>query len=367
MALKVMVVDDTIFYRKIIKDVLETIPDIEVVGTVNSGAVALGRIPSLKPDVITLDVEMPGMNGLQVLEEIRKKQFEVTVIMISSKTQAGSEATVQALELGAFDFIAKPDETSIEANVSYLSSVLGKMLGGISRQQVIQRRLRQTVAPSGPSIIPDKAKASAPLKSQPVLRRSLKRTEKSSVVAIGISTGGPNALAQFLPQLPENMDVPILLVQHMPPIFSASLAQSLDRKCALRVKEAENGEVVEINTVYIAAGGKQMKVTSGTGLSKIIRITDDPPENNCKPSVDYLLRSVAREYGSKTTSVIMTGMGSDGKLGVTVANAAGAYTIAQDEASSVVYGMPKVVVDAGLADTVVPLESMAEEILKTIR
>lgn len=359
-----MVVDDTIFYRKIIRDVLESIPGVEVVGTVNSGALALERIPSLMPDVITLDVEMPGMNGLQVLEEIRRKEYDVTVIMISSKTREGSEATVQALELGAFDFIAKPDEASLDANVGYLSSVLKDMLASISRQQVIKNRLRSGIPSQQPASGVSLTPAAEP--AQVVINRPLKRTEKSSVVAIGISTGGPNALAQLLPQLPGDINVPILLVQHMPPVFSASLAQSLDKKCALRVKEAENGEPVEKNTVYIAAGGKQMKVATGTGLSKIIRITDDPPENNCKPSVDYLFRSVAREFGSKTTCVIMTGMGADGKLGTTVSRAAGAITIAQDEATSVVYGMPKAVVDAGLADVVSPLNFIADEILKTL-
>lgn len=357
MALKVMVVDDTIFYRKIIKDVLETLPDIEVVGTVNSGVLALGRIPSLKPDVLTLDVEMPGMNGLQVLEQIRKNHPAIECIMISSKTQEGSEATIKALELGAFDFIAKPDNESVQANLDYLSDALGKMLGLLSRQRSIKDLLRKHPTPVKAPMIP----------AAPAVLKPFRRSEKSAVVAIGVSTGGPNALAQILPQLPGNLNVPILLVQHMPPLFSASLAKSLAKKCSLKVKEAEDGEPVVINTVYVAAGGKQMKVTSGAGYSKIIRITDDPPENNCKPSVDYLFRSVAKEYGSKTTCVVLTGMGVDGKLGVTVSKAAGGFTIAQDAATSVIYGMPKAVIEAGLADVVAPLESIAEEILKTMK
>jgi two-component system chemotaxis response regulator CheB len=170
----------------------------------------------------------------------------------------------------------------------------------------------------------------------------------------------------MLPNLPADINVPVFLVQHMPEVFTASLAKSLNAKCPLTVKEARNGEFVEPNTVYIAAGGMQMKVASGTGFQKLIRITDDPPENSCKPSVDYLFRSVAREYGAKSTCVVMTGMGSDGKLGVTVTRASGSFTIAQDEDSCVVYGMPKMVVDAGLADVVVPLNAIADEIKKTL-
>ncbi|MBU2515654.1 chemotaxis response regulator protein-glutamate methylesterase [bacterium] len=362
MTLKVMVVDDTIFYRKIIKDVLLTIPGVEVVGTVNSGALALNRIPSLKPDLITLDVEMPGMNGLQVLEEIRKKNYDVTCIMISSKTLEGSTATIKALELGAFDFVPKPDDSSAEANIDYLKTHLEKLIGMVTRQ-VRFKWLPKTDTRSGVS----RAKTPAATSVQTPISTRLPRIERSSAIAIGVSTGGPNALATVLPSIPGDINVPIFLVQHMPPLFSASMAKSLDKKCALRVKEAENGETVEANTVYIAEGGKQMKIASGASFSKIIRITDDPPENNCKPSVDYLFRSVAREYGSKTTCVIMTGMGADGKLGVTVTRAAGAYIIAQNEETCVVYGMPKEVVDAGLADVVCPLGQISAEILKTVK
>ncbi len=364
MTLKIMIVDDTIFYRKIIKDILDTLPDIEVVGTVNNGALAVNRIPSLNPDVITLDVEMPGMNGLQVLEEIREKKFDVTCIMVSSKTQEGSEATVKALELGAFDFVAKPDDDTTKGNIEYLTNALGKILALISRQHQIKKRLRQIPSTGISALKPGLLKTSTP--AVPI-DRPFERAEKSAAIAIGISTGGPNALAQMLPKLPADINVPIFLVQHMPPLFSASLARSLDKKCRLSVKEAVNGEKVLPNVVYLAEGGKQMKVASGPGLSKMIRVTDDPPENNCKPAADYLFRSVAREYGSKSTCVIMTGMGNDGKLGVSVNRAAGGFIIAQNEESSVVYGMPKAVVDAGLADIVAPLGNIADEILKTLR
>ena len=368
MKVKVLIVDDTILYRKIINDILVGIPNVEVVGMVNNGKTALSRIVSLKPDLLTLDVEMPIMNGLQVLEEIQRQQLDVQTVMISSKTQRGSEATIKALELGAFDFIAKPDTTSLEENTQAIKKSLQLIIQGISRRLEMKRRFKP-VATAGirqPTLPVNKKPQAVAKPVSKTLTSLLQRTEKSDVIAIGVSTGGPKALGEMLPKLPGDINIPILVVQHMPEVFTASLARSLNAKCALNIKEAENGETVQPNTVYIAAGGKQMKIASGTGFQKVIRITDDPPENNCKPSVDYLFRSVAREYGAKSTCVIMTGMGADGKLGVTVTRASGSFTIAQDEESCVVYGMPKMVVEAGLADVVAPLGRIAEEILKTL-
>ncbi len=355
MPLKVMVVDDTIFYRKIVSDLLGEIEGVEVTGTANNGKIALTKIRTLKPDLLTLDVEMPIMNGLELMEEINRQGLEVGCIMLSSKTQKGSEATMRALELGAFDFISKPDSDSKEENIEVIKTELTRLLKGyIRHRQFRDIPGEKPAAPRKPAV---PAKPAKPLK----------RTEKSQAIAIGISTGGPNSLARVLPDIPGDIGVPIFLVQHMPPVFTASLAQSLDRKCALHVKEAEDGEEVQSNTVYIAPGGRQMKVVSKAGLKKVIKITDDPPENNCRPAVDYLFRSVAREYGSKATCVVMTGMGSDGRLGLSVAKAAGSVGIAQDEASCVVYGMPRAVVNAGLADIISPLDTLALEIVKTVR
>lgn len=354
MKLKVLVVDDTIFYRKIISDVVSEMPDLEVVGTANNGEIALSRIRTLKPDLITLDVEMPIMNGLQLLEAIIKNQLKVDVIMLSSKTLRGSEATVKALELGAFDFITKPDESSAEANRNAIKNDLSKALKAYNRSQEFRFKVS-----SIPKVLIDQSVSET--------IKTFKRDEKSQAIAIGVSTGGPNALAKVIPALPANIGVPIFLVQHIPPVFSASLAKSLDAKSALTVKEAVNGEEVQPNIVYLAPGATQMMVASGIGMKKIIRISPDAPaENNCKPSVDYLFRSVAREYGSKATSVIMTGMGVDGKLGVKVTKASGAFSIVQDAASCVVYGMPKVVIEAGLADVIVPLDHIVDEIKKTL-
>jgi two-component system chemotaxis response regulator CheB len=356
MKIRVLVVDDTIVYRKIVSDILKELPDVEVVGTANNGEIALSRIRSLKPDLLTLDIEMPVMNGLQLLEEIGKQELGVDSVMLSSKTLKGSEATMLALELGAFDFVAKPDHKDPEENKREIKSSLCRVL------RAFNVRKKMGIGLAKPLLT---GKLAPKLGS--AINKPLKRTEKSHVVAIGISTGGPNALSKMIPQLPADLDVPILLVQHMPPVFSASLAASLDKKSALSVKEAVNGEEVKINTVYIAPGGTQMKVASGIGLKKIIRISDDLPENNCKPSVDFLFRSVAREYGSKATCVIMTGMGADGKLGMAVTRASGSVSLAQSGETCVVYGMPKAVIEAGLVDVVAPLDDIARQIVKTIR
>lgn len=351
-----MVVDDTIFYRKIITDILAELDYVEVVATANNGKTALHKIRTLKPDLLTLDVEMPIMNGLELMEKINQQGLNVECIMLSSKTQKSSEATIQALELGALDFIPKPDSDSADDNIKAIKTELTRLL----KEYIYNRRFKEKPGKKPTATL--KKPAAAPKPAEP-----LKRREKSQVIAIGVSTGGPNSLARLLPKIPGDIGIPILLVQHMPPLFTASLAHSLDRKSALKVKEAEDGEEIKANTVYIASGGKQMKVAANNGLKKAIRITDAPPENNCKPSADYLFRSVALEYGSKATFVIMTGMGSDGSKGLSVAKAAGSLAIVQDEASCVVYGMPKAVVEAGLADIVAPLDSLAQEIIKTVQ
>jgi len=365
MIVKVLIVDDTIMYRKIIADVLKTIPNVEVVGTANNGKIALSRIKSLKPDLVTLDVEMPVMNGLETLVAIQQEQLDVECLMFSSLTERGSEVTMKALELGAFDFVLKPDFDGPEKNLLYIQKELSRRLQVFGQQ----RQLRSLLRGKRPTIR-DRGAARKPGEATRILQQTkarVRRVEKSTVVAIGVSTGGPNALTTMLPKLPGDLGVPVLIVQHMPPVFTKSLAASLDKKCALEVKEAVNGELIRNNTVYIAPGGTQMKVASGADVhSKIIRITDDPPENNCKPSVDYLFRSVAREYGSKATGVIMTGMGADGKLGLKEMKSAGVVSIAQDADTSVVYGMPKAVAEAGLVDVVAPLDGIAAEIIKTV-
>ncbi len=374
--LRVLIVDDTIVYRKIVGDVLSGLPYVEVVGSANNGKIAMNRIASLKPDLITLDIEMPEMNGLEVLAQIQKQAPNVGAIVLSTLTHEGGEMTIKALELGAFDFIPKPQAGSLAENSKAVQSLLLPMLKAFSRRQEIKNILtgksplkeqKETKAPDSNLVLKKPTKASGEL-VQRMDRISKSKRSKSEIVAIGISTGGPNALAKMMPDIPSNIGVPILIVQHMPPIFTESLAKSLDSKCAIDIREARDGENLMPNTALIAPGGKQMKVAaSPDGQNRIIRITNDPPENSCRPSVDYLFRSVSHHYIGRATGVIMTGMGSDGSLGIKLMKRNGSTIIAQNEASCTVFGMPKEPIEAGDADLVTPLENIALEITNTVK
>ncbi len=372
--LRVLVVDDTIVYRTAVSNVLSEIPGVEVVGVAHNGKIAMSKIASLKPDLLTLDIEMPVMNGIEVLSELQKSYPNVGAVMVSTLTTDGGVMTMKALELGAFDFILKPQsknqaeskkqlkealvpivrEFRLSRNASSLLSKKGRFQ---KASRPVQRKPLRPLTKTGASV------STAGKTSTPVARRG-----KAEIITIGISTGGPNALTQMLPKLPGDIGVPIVVVQHMPPVFTKSLAASLNSKCALTVKEAVDREPLQNNTVYIAPGGKQMKlVASADGTNRQIKITQDPPENSCRPSADYLFRSVGDYYVGRTTAVIMTGMGSDGTKGLQVLNQKGATIIAQDEASCVVFGMPKAPIESGLADVVAPLNKIAEEIVKTVR
>ncbi|MGD9211133.1 MAG: chemotaxis response regulator protein-glutamate methylesterase [Desulfobacteraceae bacterium] len=363
-SLKVLVVDDTVVYRKIVSDVLAEIPEIEVVGTAHNGKAALSKIDSLKPDLMTLDIEMPEMNGLKVLESLRQKRSDVGVIMLSTLTSEGGEMTMKALELGAFDFIPKPQSGTMQENRKVVKDAIVPIINAFKRSQNIRNIL---AGKSSKSVLKKESYTSSPLqKPRQFIKTSITKL-KSEIVAIGISTGGPKALAEMLPKIPNNIGVPILIVQHMPPFFTQSLANSLDAKCHITIKEAMNNEPIAPNYAYIAPGGKQMRIEAGSdGKKRIIKITDDPPENSCKPSVDYLFRSIADHYVGRATGVIMTGMGSDGTKGLRQMKENGATIIAQNEESCVVFGMPKEPIESGLADIVVSLNNIASEILKTI-
>ena len=373
--LRVLVVDDTIVYRKAVSDIIEEIPGVELAGVAHNGKIALDRIRHLQPDILTLDIEMPELNGLEVLAELRRQKSDVGAIMLSTLTASGSSMTIKALELGAFDFILKPaGRGTLSESKDELKNILEPLLRAFALTRKIA--LPATRKSSGSTAHPPTAiDTSSPHTKRressgihDLALKPAKRFAKSEIVAIGISTGGPNALAKMLPQLPANLGVPLLIVQHMPPVFTQTLANSLDRKCALTVKEAENGEEILPNHVYIAPGGFHMKILAGAdGQTRKIQITDDPPENSCKPSADYLFRSVADYYVGRATAVIMTGMGSDGAKGLQVLKTKSAHIIGQDEQSCVVYGMPKTPAEQGITDIEVPLEKIAEEIIKSVR
>ena len=376
MPIKVLIVDDTILYRKVIGDILKSEKDIEVVGTANNGKIAISRIASLKPDLLTLDIEMPVCNGLEVLEYLRHNHPHIGAIMLSSLTRKGGDMTIKALELGAFDFMPKPEGGSMAENQAFIKNDLIAKIKMYARRQSSHRRFKG-ISPATPPVKASqttgtarttatatvKAKTAAPGQTVAAKKRSL----ASTIIAIGISTGGPNALTRMMPMLTAPIGAPIVIVQHMPPLFTKSLADSLNSKCSITVKEAEDGEILKNDVAYIAPGGKQMKIAAHPGGHGKVKITDDAPENNCKPSADYLFRSVASIYKERATGVIMTGMGNDGTKGLRLIKRHGSPVIAQDEASCVVYGMPKEAVNAGVVDISLPLDRIAAEIIKTTK
>lgn len=364
--LRVLVVDDTIVYRKVVADVLGELPGVVVVGSAHNGKIAMKKIAALKPDLLTLDIEMPEMDGLAVLRRMATDAPHVGAIMLSAYTREGSEMTLKALELGAFDFIPKPQTKSFQENRAELKKTITPVIKAFTRLMEVRRILKDMPknayqgSTTTRKIPPEDWKTATP--SAPT-----QTTPRSRIVTIGISTGGPVALAHFLPELPVGLGVPLLIAQHMPPVFTESLARNLNHRCAIAVKEAVDGEKIVPDTAYIAPGGKQMKVVNDVFKNaKIIRITNDPPENGCAPSADYLFRSVAEHFGSNATGVIMTGMGSDGTMGLQKMKEKGAFIIAQDESSSVVYGMAKKPVEMGIVNMVAPLDHMAEQIRRTI-
>lgn len=353
MSTRVLVVDDASLFRRVISDALSEIPGVEVVGTASNGKLALARIAALQPDLITLDIEMPEMNGIEVLESMRKTGITTSVIVLSSRTVRGSEMTVRALESGAFDFITKPESGSPAENLAGIRDHLRPMILALERRREIRSILNGKA--------PLRAAMTVPVHT---VRATIK--SKSPIVLIGVSTGGPVALAELLPAFPAKIGAPVLIVQHMPPHFTNALAQRLQSKSAIAVKEAENGEIAQMDTVYLAPGGKQMKVSPGPQGEIVICISDDPPENACRPSVDYLFRSVALHFPGRSVAAILTGMGNDGTEGLRILKRGGSHTIAQDEASCVVFGMPKEAILAGVIDTVVPLNKIAKAIILAI-
>lgn len=365
--MRVLVADDSSLFRRVMTDVLNALPDVEVVGQAPNGKLALQKIRDLKPDLVTLDLEMPELDGLGVLDALRNEPERPTIIVISAGTQQGGRLTMQALQKGAFDFVTKPATTGAEQSRAALTAELAPRLKALSLRLGVRNIIR---GDGGRRAVtqPRPAPAPAPAASAPALTSVGQRMARLAggavpeLVVIGVSTGGPNALATLLPALPGQLGVPVLIVQHMPPVFTHSLAESLDSKCALTVREATDGDLVVPNTVLIAPGGRQMRLASGPDGRRVVQITDDPPENNCRPAVDYLFRSVARHAAGRALAVILTGMGSDGTEGVRLLKQGGCPVLAQDEASCVVYGMPKAVADAGLADAVLPLTALAGRI-----
>jgi two-component system chemotaxis response regulator CheB len=386
--LKVIVVDDTVIYRKILKDVISEMEDVIVIDTTLNGELAIKKVEFHQPDLVILDIEMPIMDGLTALTEIKKRFPSVGVIIVSGITKHHAQITLEALRKGAFDFIAKPQSFDIEDNITHLRDSLQPIVS-----HFVRRKRQLMKSPHAPHIDIDmvgKAKAEHIIHREEKIKKKTKEIDKEidhlplhlpirldkgeviekvpsikprriDVIVIGISTGGPGALHTFIPALSGNIGVPILLVQHMPAEFTKSLAEHLDAKSDLEVIEAEDGDLIVPNVVYIAPGGKHMVVSKGTGKPRIA-ITNTPPINSCKPSVDVLFESIPTVYPRNVLALIMTGMGADGCSGVRRLKSIPSHTITQTEDSCIVYGMPRVINEAGLSDEHVSLENMAKRV-----
>ena len=348
--IRVMVVDDSALARKIAGDILNAQPEIEVVATAARAEFALAKLEREKPDVITMDMEMPGMNGVEAIREIMNRR-PTPIVVLSAHARAGAELTLAALEAGAVDFVLKPSSS---------------LYGGLDD---LARHLVETVrgavgAPTGTPIV------TAPPKRRPVStgthgRRAprLSSGGRFEIVAIGTSTGGPVALKEVLSGIPEDFPLPILVVQHMPPVFTRAFAERLNSSCPVDVKEAEEHDELIPGRVLIAPGDYHMIVDRGTSLARI-HLHQREQVSGHRPSVDVLMHSVAREYGSKALAVIMTGMGRDGADGLQELHRRGGEVVAQDESTSVIYGMNREVISRGDADSVVPLNRIADAIMQ---
>jgi two-component system chemotaxis response regulator CheB len=358
--LRVMVVDDTVTYRRILSDVIEGIGDAEVVATAPQGRLALARLEQGPVDMVLLDLEMPEMDGLEALGHIRKLYPDISVVMISGQNARAAEATIQALEQGALDFVRKPEGNDPEASRRELKETLKPLL-----RHVRMRRNLRAESPTPPVTAPKVMTLPHPTPPSVVSApRIAPIPARFEVLGVGVSTGGPNALGDFIPALPANFPLPILLVQHMPAGFTVSLAEHLDKRSKLRVREASEGETIHPGNVYIAPGGRHMVVrrrpaTESEPEALIVGINENPPENSCRPSVDVLFRSMAAQYDGGILSVIMTGMGNDGCEGVRALKRRGCHCLSQSADSCVVYGMPLAVDEAGLSDERVPLAALA--------
>ena len=351
---RILIVDDSAVMRSLLRSVVCAEEGLEVAGTAADGESALSAIESLHPDLILLDVEMPVMDGLATLRQMRARGYRMPVIMCSSLTQRGAQVTIEALACGAADYVAKPaGQASREAATRALAMDLIPRIRALTSRPQPQPLL--PCAARSPLALPmPPAHKPQPVSSTPV------------VLAIGVSTGGPEALDLLLPALPANFPLPVLIVQHMPELFTKLFAQRLDGQCRLRAREAAEGDSVRAGTIYIARGNWHMEVLAASrpGQPPTLHLNQGPLENHCRPAVDVLFRSAAALYGSGVLALVLTGMGSDGLAGCRAIRDRGGSVLVQDEPTSTVWGMPGAVANAGLAHHVLPLQAIVPEILR---
>jgi two-component system chemotaxis response regulator CheB len=359
----VLVVDDAVVVRRLLTDVLGAEADIEVIGVAANGRIALQKIAQSTPDVVTLDVEMPDLDGVSTLRQIRATWKTLPVIMFSTLTERGAAATLDALAAGASDYVTKP------ANVGSVTAAMARI-----REELVPKVRALAKKNEPPKYEPRVASSPATQTSQTSQESQASQTApkppqatateaQTGIVAIGVSTGGPNALAAVLPALPADLPVPVAIVQHMPPLFTRLLAERLNAQSSLSVVEGQSGMVVKSGSVYIAPGDHHMELRR-SGDAVVVGLIQTPPENSCRPAVDVLFRSVARVYGPRAVGIVLTGMGQDGLRGAEAICEAGGRILAQDEQTSVVWGMPGFVARAGLAEKVLPIEDIAAEIVR---
>lgn len=346
---RVLLVDDAVVVRKALSLAIAQDRDLEVAGTAVNGRVALAKFPALRPDIVLLDFEMPEMDGLETVRELRKIDARVPIIMFSSLTERGASVTLEALSLGATDYVTKPSNVDMAGTLAAISRELIPKIRALCH-------LPEMFAPA------TSAKPGAQT-SPIVVAPRLRLLSPVQVVGIGVSTGGPDALARVLPTFPANFPVPIVIAQHMPPIFTSLLAARLSAKSALPVRECVSGQPLTPGCAVIAPGDFHMVAVQGEGIV-LLKTHQGPKENFCRPSVDVLFQSIARIYGSRALAVVLTGMGQDGLKGCEALRALGARIYVQDEASSIVWGMPGFVARSGLADKILPLDQIGTEIVR---
>ena len=351
---RVLVVDDTIVVRRMLSTIIDRDDELEVVGVAQNGRIALRKLSLLQPDIVTMDIEMPELDGIETLRELRKTDRNIPVIMLSSLTEKGAQKTFEAIDAGANDYMAKP------ANLSdFKTAVLEIETQLIPKLKAYSRIHRARTLLDAPR----QAKPS----SEPPIRfpRRGIANKTFNALCIGTSTGGPNALETFFTGLKSKLDLPIFIVQHMPPVFTRTLSERLNKLGPTTICEAEHGQIVQPGFGYMAPGGKHMELAR-FGQEMRIQLHEGPPENSCRPAVDVLFRSVAKHYGAATLAIIMTGMGQDGLKGCQVIAQAQGSILSQDKDSSLIWGMPRAVCEADLADEILPLDQIAPTLLKRL-